>query len=255
MTQQLHLETISFSYQNSAILSDISMTLEQGEIGCILGQSGSGKSTLLRLIAGFLPLKDGKITVGNRCISSGKIHLAPHHRNIGFVFQDWALFPHLSVEDNIKFGLSTLSRSEKEHRCLALAKQFQIQPFLKRFPHELSGGQQQRVAIARALAPEPSLVLMDEPFSNLDTVLKEELTLSLKSAFKTLGTTVLWVTHDPETALVAADHIGKLDQGKLTWWNSAESFCQANPDFKYVAGDLFNEENPVLIKRLSSSRL
>jgi iron(III) transport system ATP-binding protein len=217
------------------VVDDLSFLLEPGEIGCLLGSSGCGKTTVLRSIAGFHPLEAGSITLNGKILSSRSIHLAPETRHIGMVFQDYALFPHLSVCQNITFGLHKMSARAREVVCEELLDLVQLKGFGNRYPHELSGGQQQRVALARALAPSPSLLLLDEPLSSLDTELRRGLALEVREILKKRGISAIMVTHDQDEAFAFADKIGVLHKGKLEQWDVPFSLYH-EPKTRYVAG-------------------
>ncbi|MDF2858299.1 MAG: transporter [Neobacillus sp.] len=188
--------TFSFSKKAAPIMNGFSFSMEKGEIVGILGSSGSGKSTLLRLIAGLEMPTSGNITIADTIVVNEKLFIQPENRGVGMVFQDYALFPHMSVKDNILFGLSRLSRKERQLRLIEMLELVQLKDFENRFPHELSGGQQQRVALARALAPKPNVLLLDEPFSNLDSDLKECIREDLRRILKTADMTCIMVSHD-----------------------------------------------------------
>ncbi len=174
-TPQLQLSQVTLGYEDTLVVEAVDLTLEKGQIGCLLGSSGCGKSTLLRAIAGFEPLWDGSIHMNGDLVSSPQTLLAPEKRRVGMVFQDLALFPHLSVTENISFGLKDWNKRERAARVKELLELIGLPDMSNRYPHALSGGQQQRVALARALAPRPQLLLMDEPFSGLDAAMREQL--------------------------------------------------------------------------------
>ncbi|MEH7253709.1 ABC transporter ATP-binding protein [Neobacillus niacini] len=188
--------TFSFSRKEKPVINDFSFSANKGEIVGILGQSGSGKSTLLRLISGLEMPKKGTIKIAGTIVVSEGVFIQPEQRGVGMVFQDYALFPHMTVKDNILFGLSRLPRKERKSRVDEMLQLVQMEDFHKRYPHELSGGQQQRIALARALAPKPNLLLMDEPFSNLDTDLKASIREELGVILKKANMTCIIVTHD-----------------------------------------------------------
>lgn len=217
------------------VVSDLSFVLEPGEIGCLLGSSGCGKTTVLRSIAGFHPLGAGVISLNGKIVSSQSVHLAPEKRNIGMVFQDYALFPHLSVCQNITFGLHKMSGRAREAVCSELLDLVELNGLGHRYPHELSGGQQQRVALARALAPSPSLLLLDEPLSSLDTELRRGLALEVREILKKRGISAIMVTHDQEEAFAFADKIGVVHKGQLEQWDIPFSLYH-EPKTRYVAG-------------------
>lgn len=216
------------------IVHGLSFALARGEIGCLLGPSGCGKTTVLRAIAGFESLIDGRIALGGRQLSEAGRTAPPESRQIGVVFQDYALFPHLSVRDNIGFGLRKLSASERKARVDELLSLVGLTTHATQYPHELSGGQQQRVALARALAPRPDLLLLDEPFSNLDVDLRERLALEVRDILKALGTTAVLVTHDQYEAFAIADHIGVMQNGEIVQWDSAYNLYH-RPANRFVA--------------------
>src|SRR5690606_7367013 len=195
--------------------------LQRGEIGCLLGQSGCGKTTVLRAIAGFEGLSAGRIALGGRELSTAQATAAPETRQVGVVFQDYALFPHLSVADNVGFGLRRMKGCERQARIASLLQLVGLATHADKFPHELSGGQQQRVALARALAPAPDLLLLDEPFSNLDVDLRERLATEVRDILKEVGTTAVLVTHDQHEAFAIADRIGVMHDGAIVQWDSA----------------------------------
>ncbi|HMW42974.1 MAG TPA: ABC transporter ATP-binding protein [Plasticicumulans sp.] len=217
----LSIEHVEQGYGARIAVADLSLTLAAGEIGCLLGPSGCGKTTLLRGIAGFEPLAAGRIRLGGRTLAEPGRELPPEQRGVGMVFQDYALFPHLDVAANIGFGLKgskPLARTEREHRVATLLDLVGLKDAGRRYPHELSGGQQQRVALARALAPQPQLLLLDEPFSSLDASLRERLALDVRTLLKALGTTAILVTHDQLEAFALADRIGVMHGGRLRQW-------------------------------------
>ncbi|WP_298301284.1 ABC transporter ATP-binding protein [uncultured Erythrobacter sp.] len=200
-------------------LSDIAFTAPSGKITCLLGSSGSGKSTLLNLAAGLLPVQAGSILAGDREMAAPGLNPPPEARPIGLVFQDGALFPHMTIAKNIAFGLSgggTDAEIEEWLERVGLAGLGQ------RFPHELSGGQQQRAALARAMAPEPQVLLMDEPFASVDIVLRRRLRRDCRRLLREAGTTTILVTHDPEEALDIADHIAVMEGGRIIQFGTPE---------------------------------
>ncbi|WP_432776184.1 ABC transporter ATP-binding protein [Brevibacillus gelatini] len=203
------LENVTFGYGagSGPVLRNFSLRMEQGEIVGILGSSGCGKSTLLRLIAGLEAPAGGRIRIGERVLVDERQFVEPEHRGVGMIFQDYALFPHLTVEQNILFGLHRLPKKEREVRLREMLALVQMEGFGKRYPHELSGGQQQRVAFARALAPRPAILLMDEPFSNLDADLKQKIREELKTLLRAAHITTILVTHDREDAETICDRI------------------------------------------------
>ena len=214
MTTRLKIDAVGLSYISNdrevAVLDGYSLTLEAGETVCILGPSGCGKSSLLRAVAGFETIDAGAIYLNDTLLSSATQMVAPEHRRVGFMFQDYALFPHLNVAENIGFGLNKLSRQVREHQVQAMLALVNLEPYAKRFPHELSGGQQQRAALARALAPKPDILLLDEPFSNLDSDTRERLIIELRTILTQTGTTTLMVTHSHSDAVALGDRIERM---------------------------------------------
>ena len=182
---------------------------------CILGESGSGKSTALRLIAGLEIPKEGSILINEKCVVDSSAFVLPEKRDVGMVFQDYALFPHMTISENIGFGLKKMNRKEKKHRISKMLELVHLEDYAHRYPYELSGGQQQRVAIARAVAPEPSLLLLDEPFSNLDAHLQGKIRKELNHIIRKTGITSIFVTHDMEDATSIADKIITIEKGEI----------------------------------------
>jgi iron(III) transport system ATP-binding protein len=234
----LKVESIRVGYpvgrQTQEIVHGLTFALTRGEIGCLLGPSGCGKTTVLRAIAGFESLLGGMISLGGRELSRRGFTASPETRQVGVVFQDYALFPHLSVWDNIAFGLRKLTQTERKARVDRLLSLVGLATHARLYPHELSGGQQQRVALARALAPQPDLLLLDEPFSNLDVDLRERLALEVRDILKELGTTAVLVTHDQHEAFAIADHIGVMQNGDIVQWDTAYNLYH-KPDNRFVA--------------------
>ena len=212
----------------------LSLSLAPGEIGALIGPSGCGKTSVLRAVAGLERLSGGSISLHGRTLSSAKQHVAPEKRRMGMVFQDYALFPHMSVAQNVGFGLQQLPEAERAHRVQAALDRVGLSNAGARAPHELSGGQQQRVALARALAPEPQLLLLDEPFSNLDVALRERLSHEVRDILKAAGATALFVTHDQMEAFAIADHVGVMHQGQLHQWASPYQLYH-RPATRFVA--------------------
>lgn len=210
------IENLSFSYPNTRVpaLDNFSLQIEKGEVISILGRSGSGKSTVLRLLAGLEKPTAGKVAIQDLLLVDERTFVQPEKRGIGMVFQDYALFPHLTVAENILFGLFRLKRAEKRKRLQEVLELVELQGYAKRYPHQLSGGQQQRVAIARALAPNPQLLLLDEPFSNLDAELQEKIRKELRDILKKANITSIFVTHDEKDAHILADRIVKIKNGR-----------------------------------------
>lgn len=214
----LALHQVAIAYSADTVVKNINFALMPGQIGCLLGPSGCGKTTLLRAIAGFERLKTGSIKLEQTEVSSEHCHLNPEKRQVGMVFQDFALFPHLSVADNITFGLGRANKAEKARKVKQLLQLVGLPNLGHRFMHQLSGGQLQRVALARALAPEPKVLLLDEPFSSLDADLRESLARDIRAILKQLNITALLVTHDQHEAFAMADIIGVMSDGELQQW-------------------------------------
>ncbi|GAB6169845.1 hypothetical protein JCM1393_23050 [Clostridium carnis] len=209
---QVKVKNLSFKYDNSdsLVINDFSIEIEKGEIVAILGASGCGKSTILRLIAGLEEPNSGEIIINNKVVVNNTNFLKPEERGVGMLFQDYALFPHLTVYENIKFGLYKLSKKEQKIRVDEVLNLVNLKGYETRYPYELSGGQQQRVALARALAPKPSVLLMDEPFSNLDSHLRTKIREELRDIIKKSNTTCIFVTHDIEDVNAISDRTIKL---------------------------------------------
>jgi iron(III) transport system ATP-binding protein len=201
------------------VLERLSFGLRRGQIGCLLGASGCGKTTALRAIAGFVRPDAGEIRVDGQVVAGPGAWIEPERRGVGVVFQDYALFPHLDVAGNVAFGLRSLPATERPARVQRMLRMVGMTSQAGRFPHELSGGQQQRVALARALAPGPSLLLLDEPFSNLDPDLRERLAMELRDILNEAGTTALLVTHDQYEAFAMADAVGVMRAGCIEQWD------------------------------------
>lgn len=210
----VRLENVSRAFGRTAAVKNISLQVPRGGVLSLVGHSGCGKSTLLRIIAGIETIDRGTVVVDGRPVE-GPAFIEPEDRNIGFVFQDYALFPHLSVRDNVLFGLRKLPKVEAIARAAGILDRVGIGHLAERFPHALSGGEQQRVALARALAPGPAIVLLDEPFSNLDQGLREQVRSDTLSLLKSLGTTVIMVTHDAQEALSAGDQVVLMHAGEV----------------------------------------
>ncbi len=224
--------TKSFDQGKNYALKDVSFHIDRGHICAVVGESGSGKTTLIRLISGLENPDYGEIILNNNTVSSLKKVVQPEKRNIGMVFQEYALFPHLSVMDNVLYGLNK-SKNKKE-RALEVIQLVGLADFEKRYPHELSGGQQQRVALARALAPNPSLLILDEPFSNLDAMMRHQLRNEVFNIIKKTGVTAIFVTHDTQDALAVADEILILQNGQLVQKDEASKLYN-KPQSIYVA--------------------
>jgi iron(III) transport system ATP-binding protein len=220
MPTLLEVNNLSIQYPNQerSVVKNLSFALEQGNIACLLGPSGCGKTSVLRAISGFLQPTAGEVWIKNQLASSPTYNLSPEKRGVGVVFQDYALFPHLSVEKNIAFGIRHAPKDQMRQRVNELLDLVGLKAFAQQFPNALSGGQQQRVALARALAPSPALILLDEPFSNLDIALKEKLSYEVRDILKSTNSTAILVTHDQFEAFAISDIIGVFHQGHLAQW-------------------------------------
>lgn len=232
---RLELSDVAVGYGGATVLSGVSLVLDSGTIGCLLGPSGSGKTTLLRAIGGFEPLQHGAIRADGELLSGPGMHQPPERRRIGMVFQDHALLPHLSALENVRFGLFALPRRDAVARAMRMLDLVGLADLAGRYPHELSGGQQQRIALARALAPQPRMVLFDEPFASLDPDLRERLARDVRAALKATGTSALLVTHTQAEAFAMADVVGLVGEGRLHQWE-APDLLYRRPSTRFVAG-------------------
>ncbi len=231
----LELKQLNKSF-DKPILKDINLDIEHGEIVSILGKSGSGKSTLLNIIAGFEKADSGSLQINDQVIFDKKRNREPQDRNIGFVFQNYALFPHLTVEKNILFGLKKTKENKKKKREVVqeLLEMVDLVGYERRYPHELSGGEQQRISIARVLATDPDLILLDEPFSSVDTLLKAEIERDLLAIIKKSNKTAIFVTHDPKEAMAISDKIAFLEDGEIMQYGKPKDIYH-QPKSKQVA--------------------
>ncbi len=214
----LELNQLACGYGEHTVVADLNLHLRPGDIGCLLGPSGCGKTTTLRAIAGFEPVSAGTIVLDGQVLSNANTRVPPEQRRIGMVFQDYALFPHLTVADNIAFGIH--KHPERKRLVSELLELVKLSQLGKRYPHELSGGQQQRVALARAMAPDPKLLLLDEPFSNLDGELRRRLSGEVREILKSRGISAMLVTHDQSEAFAVCDHVAVLKDGQLQQWDT-----------------------------------
>jgi iron(III) transport system ATP-binding protein len=220
---QLSLNNITVGYDGIKVVHDVELTLGNGQIGCLLGPSGCGKSTLLRAIAGFEPVMSGEITMDQKLLSSSTFTESPENRKVGMVFQDLALFPHLTIFENIAFGLRTLPKPQKIARVTELLQLVGLTGMEDRYPHSLSGGQQQRIALARAMAPKPQLLLLDEPFSGLDASMREVLVPEVREILLKEQMSALLVTHDQMEAFAMADKVAVMYEGTIVQCDTAHS--------------------------------
>ncbi|MES9972539.1 MAG: ABC transporter ATP-binding protein [Candidatus Thiodiazotropha sp.] len=234
MPNQLEVREASVKYGHQLVVDSVSFVLQPGVIGCLLGPSGCGKTSLLRAIAGFEPLVRGEILLHGRRVSLPGHTLAPEKRRVGMVFQDFALYPHLTVKDNVAFGLRGISGKSQRQRVLELLALVGLKGLEGKYPHQLSGGQQQRIALIRAMAPRPEILLLDEPFSGLDVELREQLAGEVREVLKREGVTAILVTHDQLEAFALADTIGVLGSGRLRQWDSGYNIYHKPAD-RFVA--------------------
>jgi iron(III) transport system ATP-binding protein len=225
---------VRYAGAERAAVQDVSFGLQAGDIGVLIGPSGCGKTTLLRAVAGLERAQGGSIRLGDTLVSSTQTHMDAEHRRIGMVFQDYALFPHLDVGQNVGFGIARLGQAARARRVAEVLELVGLGGSERRFAHELSGGQQQRVALARALAPSPQLLLLDEPFSNLDVDLRERLAHEIRTILKAAKATALFVTHDQLEAFAVGDHIGVMQDGRLHQWDDAYTLYH-RPATRFVA--------------------
>jgi iron(III) transport system ATP-binding protein len=239
MSHALQLQDIAVAYAVPGglrtVVDGLSLALAPGEIGCLLGASGCGKTTALRAIAGFEPLRAGQVLIDGTAVAGPGLSLPPERRRVGMMFQDYALFPHLTAAQNIAFGLRGLLSAQRAARVAELLALVGLPTAGTAYPHELSGGQQQRIALARALAPSPRVLLLDEPFSNLDADIRARLAADTRAVLAATGTTVLLVTHDQDEAFALADRVGVMDAGRLLQWDTPEALY-ARPAERRVAG-------------------
>lgn len=234
MKYALSVTDLTCCYHGQPILQDLSLAVERGEIVCLLGASGCGKTTLLKAVAGLLPLTQGTMAINDRVIVDQQLCLPPEQRNIGMIFQDYALFPHLTVAENIAFGLRYWDKPRVAAKIQQMLELVHLTELDDRYPHQLSGGQQQRVAIARALANEPDLILLDEPFSNIDTQVRHSLIRDIRQIFKDQGVTAIFVTHSREEAFAFADKMAVMNNGVIEQFGTAtELYYQ--PSSRFVA--------------------
>lgn len=214
----LNITNMGFKYKNSKQdnIQNFNLRIKRGEIISILGESGSGKSTVLRIIAGLESAYKGSIEIDGNIVYSDTVFVEPERRGVGMVFQDYALFPHMTVFKNVMFGLKNMDKMSKDKRVMEMLELVNMAEYKYKYPHQLSGGQQQRVALARAIAPKPSILLLDEPFSNLDSHLQERIRNELKQIIQKANITSIFVTHDKEDARALADRVVFLNNGKIS---------------------------------------
>ncbi|MCZ4336036.1 ABC transporter ATP-binding protein [Shewanella colwelliana] len=230
----LTIENVHSDYRGQVILNGLSLSVVQGEIAALLGPSGCGKTTLLRAIAGLQGISQGKIGINGRVLSADKLFVPSEAREVGMIFQDYALFPHLTVAENVLFGVKALTTVQRAHRLDEMLTLVKLDGLGARYPHELSGGQQQRVSIARALAYEPELLLLDEPFSNIDAKVRNEMMLEIRAILKQRNVSAIFVTHSKDEAFVFADKLALFQDGKIAQYGDAEQLYSM-PSNRYVA--------------------
>ncbi|WP_350431646.1 ABC transporter ATP-binding protein [Shewanella sp. H8] len=230
----LTIENVCSDYQGQVILRHLNLILEQGEIVALLGPSGCGKTTLLRAIAGLQPISQGCIKINDQVLSGDDVFVASEQRGVGMIFQDYALFPHLTVAENILFGVNDLNREQRLTRLEEMLELVKLTGLSSRYPHELSGGQQQRVSIARALAYQPKLLLLDEPFSNIDAQVRNDMMLEIRAILKQRNVSAVFVTHSKDEAFVFADKLALFKNGAIIQHGKAETLYSAPTD-RYVA--------------------
>ncbi len=234
MSCALSINNLTCQYDDQTVLESLSIEVEQGQIVCLLGASGCGKTTLLKAVAGLLPLSSGQMSLNGVVIDDGENWLPPEQRNIGMIFQDYALFPHLTVAENIAFGLKNETPQQKLLKVEEMLGLVHLKGYGDRYPHQLSGGQQQRVAIARSLAYKPDLLLLDEPFSNIDTQVRHELISEIRKIFKQQGVTAIFVTHSREEAFAFSDKMAVMNNGVIEQYGTASELYY-RPSSKFVA--------------------
>lgn len=228
---------VEFGYRRSTpVVKGVDLNLHAGRVHALLGDSGSGKTTLLRLIAGLEQLSVGSIDIGEQSVSADTKHVPPEKRAVGFVFQDYALFPHLTVRQNVIFGLKKQPRRQRRSAADELLNRVGMDNFADAMPTTLSGGQQQRVALARALAREPQVMLLDEPFSGLDATLRDQVRDTTLQVMREAGVAILMVTHDPREALVAADTVSVMRDGRITATGRPHQICIRRWDYREEGG-------------------
>ncbi|MEL7259383.1 MAG: ABC transporter ATP-binding protein, partial [Pseudomonadota bacterium] len=242
MAPRLETKHLMRRYEGRVVVDDVSLEVQPGQVTCLLGPSGCGKSTTLRMIAGVEMQDEGEIWVDGNLVCDTVFRIPPERRNIGLMFQDFALFPHLRVGENVAFGLSG-DKSEKDKRVGELLERVGLEGYAAKFPHELSGGEQQRVALARALAPRPRIMLMDEPFSGLDNRLRDGIRDETLEVLREADTAVLLVTHEPEEAMRMADNIALMRHGRIVQQGAPYNIFNAPADRDAVA--FFSDVNVV----------
>ncbi len=250
---QLKLDQICVKLGDTDVVNQVSFTLAEGDIGCLLGPSGCGKTTLLRTIAGFQAPSNGSVHIAGSVMATAKHQTSPEHRRVGMVFQDLALFPHMNVRKNVAFGMRGAKKAQINKRIDELLELVGLHTFANSYPHQLSGGQQQRVALIRAMAPRPPVLLLDEPFSSQDTERRVQLAHEVREILKHDGITAMLVTHDQYEAFAIADHIGVIQDGTLCQWDNAYDLYH-KPQDRFVA-DFIGEGVFVCGNTLENNRI
>jgi len=245
MTDALRITAASKAFGTTVAVDGVDLTVADGELVALVGPSGCGKSTLLRLVAGLMGLDAGTIAIGDRVVDDGVRRIEPEDRRVGLVFQEHALFPHLTVADNVAFGLRNLPGAEQRRRCGQWLDVVGLGDHARRYPHELSGGERQRISLARALAPQPRLVLLDEPFASLDTNLRTQIRRDVVATLRATGTPALFVTHDQEEALAVGDRVAVMCAGRIMQVGSAEE-VYLRPGSRFVA-EFMGETNVLAV--------
>ncbi|HEY5602436.1 MAG TPA: ABC transporter ATP-binding protein, partial [Gammaproteobacteria bacterium] len=220
MKALIDVKNIECKYRQQTIVKDLSLHVNPGSLVCLLGPSGCGKTTVLRAIAGFEPIYRGMIRINGQEVSRPGYTVVPEKRQLGMVFQDYALFPHMTVLENVAFGLRNNTKNEQQRLAREMLSIVGMDDYGARYPHELSGGQQQRIALARALAPQPKAILLDEPFSNLDVELRKRLSSEVRNILKHRGITAIMVTHDQDEAFALGDNVGVMKDGHILQWDT-----------------------------------
>ena len=243
IASSMTFESVCYQKGGKQILDGVSLKLNPGKVLCLLGPSGSGKTSLLRIAAGLYKADSGKVMIDNRTVCDGNTFVEPEKRGVGMVFQDYALFPHLTIQQNVEFGLTALSQAETKQQATRILERVGLADRAGEYPHVLSGGEQQRVALARALAPRPGILLMDEPFSGLDSRLRDTVREKTMELLRETRSTTVIVTHDPEEALRVSDSIALIRDGKLVQHGTAHELYYKPVDL--FSASFFSEVNVI----------
>lgn len=234
MSELLNISNLHCDYQGKAVLQGLSLSVAHNEILCLLGPSGCGKTTALKAIAGLMPTSRGEIAINDKQVNAKGVYVPPEKRQLGMIFQDYALFGHLSVADNVGFALSGITKAERQSKVDEMLTLVKLNHLAQRFPHELSGGQQQRIAIARALAYSPQLLLLDEPFSNIDTQVRFELIDEIRDILKARNMSAVFVTHSKEEGFAFADKMAVMAHGQIAQLDTPQQLFN-QPNSRFVA--------------------